>query len=135
MEENRDKELDVFLKKNIKEIRLEEPSSNFTTDVFSKIETLQTKDAYVHKPLISKWGWGLIGLLVVGITFFLFDSGALQESWFKYSKLEFFTKLSIFDSLNFISNTMVYGLIALVIFIYVQIFILKRHFSNTYQIK
>ncbi|MEO9511192.1 MAG: hypothetical protein ABJN84_14625 [Flavobacteriaceae bacterium] len=130
MEENKEKELDFFLKKNIKEIGLEEPSTNFTTDVFLKIQTLPIENVYVHKPLISKWGWCLIALLITGVSLLLLNTGPFQQNWIPVLKLDFFTKLALFDNLNFISNTMVYGFLALTIFIYVQVFVLKRYFAD-----
>lgn len=136
MEEDKDKDLDIFLKKTIKEINLEEPSSNFTADIFSKIRPLRTKDTLVHKPLISEWVWWFIGLLISGISFFLIiDDSYVQESWFHLSKLDFLNQLNVFNGVNLISDTVIYGLLALTIFIYIQVFILKRYFFNRYQLK
>ena len=62
-------ELDAFAKKYVKEIKVEQPSLEFTASIMQTIakeNRAKTKVLSVT-PLISKKGWALIFVFIVGI--------------------------------------------------------------------
>jgi hypothetical protein len=136
MEENRDKQLDDFVKKVVKKAGLEAPSDDFTQSIMSKIVAQNEKRMVTrYKPLISKTSW----LVLAGIAFFLlgyviFGNSDLTVSWMPsinevaIDNIRFMNTLANFQ----LPNTLVYSLTGLTLFIYVQIFYLKKHLESRY---
>ena len=54
MEENKNTQLDAFLKKQIQEIPLETPSQNFTSNIMDVLHDETAYSRIQYKPLISK---------------------------------------------------------------------------------
>ncbi len=80
MENKLDKNIDHLINKVIKQTELETPTNNFTVNLMSKIESLQTSKAIVFKPLISKAVWFVIGLIVVSLFAYSFYSPELSKN-------------------------------------------------------
>jgi len=138
MEENKEKEPDYFVKKIIQEIGLEEPSLNFTETVLSKIETAREPNSVtVYTPLISKFSWAILAVIVVGMgALALFGKVDTKNSWLEYINLDAVSEFTFLDSMANLKfpSTLVYGVLALTIFVYVQIFLLKNHLGKKYEL-
>lgn len=125
-------ELDAFTKKYIKEIKEEAPSIDFTSNLMNVLLQKENLAIYKATPLISKKVWGiLIGLLVVSI---FYVSRGTSLNWVKTPKLnlDFMSKIQIpnlFEGIT-VSNTMLYACFFFTIMIFVQIYVLKNHFTK-----
>lgn len=136
MEENRDKQLDDFVKKVVKKAGLEAPSDDFTQSIMSKIVAQNEKRMVTrYKPLISKTSW----LVLAGIAFFLlgyviFGNSDLTVSWMPSINEVAIDNIGFMNTLANLQlpNTLVYSLTGLTLFIYVQIFYLKKHLESRY---
>ncbi|MBT8182185.1 MAG: hypothetical protein KJO53_11415, partial [Eudoraea sp.] len=83
MEENRDKQLDDFVKKVVKSAGLESPSDDFTQSIMSKIAAQNEKSMVTrYKPLISKTSWlVLAGIAIFLSVYIIFGNSDLNVSW------------------------------------------------------
>ncbi len=135
MEENKEKELERFVQKTIKEVGLEEPSANFTHSVLSKIQLNVQERAVRHKPLISKSTWGVLTALVTGIfAYLILGNPKVEIPWLSSQKFEMSVNMDFVDALADLqlSNTFVYSLVGLVFFLGVQVVLLKNHIERRY---
>ena len=88
-----------------------------------------------YKPLISKTSW----LVLAGIAFFLlgyviFGNSDLTVSWMPSINEVAIDNIGFMNTLANLQlpNTLVYSLTGLTLFIYVQIFYLKKHMESRY---
>lgn len=124
-------ELDAFAKKYIKEIKVESPSVDFTANLMA---TLQKENTLVYKatPLISKKGWfTLASILVASI---LYVSRGTSLAWVKMPELnlELFSKIqlpNLFEGI-IVSNTMLYACFFFTVMIFIQVYMLKKHYTK-----
>ncbi|MEP3208787.1 MAG: hypothetical protein ABJN95_06350 [Maribacter sp.] len=134
MEEN--KELDDFIRKSIKEAGLEKPAVDFTDAVLSKIRVANQNDSLlVAKPLLSKTTWFLTFAAVAAIFgYVLFSDSTTESTWLAAVKLNKLTSFNL--SLNFpelsFSAAFIYGSIAIALFVWLQVFILKQRLDKRY---
>lgn len=134
MKESEQKEMDLFLKKAIKRLELEQVPLEFTDSVMAKLEQSQIESQKtIYKPLISKPAWYIIALILYGAGLFLGSSANLKSvDWVSVIKLNIIGSnnfLSVLQSIT-ISDTAVYGLLGLLIFIVIQIVYLRRFFAT-----
>ncbi|MGB5358391.1 hypothetical protein [Eudoraea sp.] len=136
MEDNKDKQLDDFIKKIVKSAGIETPSDGFTQNIMSKIVAQEEKITTIeYKPLISKTSWFVLAAFAVFLfTFIIFGNIDLNISWLPGIDQLAPNKVGFLDFLSQIHlpSTLVYGLSGLALFIYVQIFFLKKHLENRY---
>lgn len=139
MEDNKNKELDAFIRKVVKEVGFEKPAEDFTLSILSKIELIAKKNSVRYTPIISKSTWVGIALLVIIVFAYVIFTNSTAETagWLNILNLN---KLTAFNaSLKmpelFISNTYVYGFIGLAFFVGIQVFLLKRHFEKRYTLE
>jgi hypothetical protein len=136
MEENKDKQLDDFVKKVVKNIGLETPSDHFTQSIMSKIAAQKENSTItIYKPLISKTGWLVLAAITLFLfAFIIFGNLDLNVGWLPSIDRVASYKIGFFDTLKQLRlpNTLVYGLMGLTFFIYVQIIFLKKHLENRY---
>ncbi len=130
MKENVDKRLDQLSRKVIGKSTLEKPSFDFTANVMSQIERLSNARVFIYKPLISRWVWLFLGVLVTAIfTYVLFfssenDGGTIQSLIMKDSTMENIGKsLQGFK----VSEISVYAVLLFCAMLYVQIPIIKAY--------
>ena len=136
MEENKDKQIDDFIKKIVLESGLEQPSEDFTAAVLSKV-ALESKHSktILFKPLISKSTWGVLVAVVIGIIAFVYYGKVDTEiSWLPTLKLDVMVKYSPFDALPSVamSDSFTYALLALVLFVCIQLFAFKRYLDRQF---
>jgi len=134
MEKN--KELDDFIRKSIKEVGLETPSIDFTDSILSKIAVANEKNSLlVTKPLLSKTTWFLILAAVAAIFGYVLLGNSTTESvWLTAIQLNRLTSFNL--SLNMPnlapSATFIYGSIAIALFVWIQVFLLKQKLNRRY---
>ncbi|PIB29462.1 hypothetical protein [Maribacter sp. 4G9] len=131
MKEQEDKELDLFLKNAIKELRPEEVSANFNERLFQRIVQLDTKELK-YKPLISKTVWFSLALALIGLLGIGFIMEPNTNFWLFSLKYNTIGNLDFFDvRLEEIKwNSSSYAVLGFVIFILFQILFLKHYFSK-----
>lgn len=134
MEEN--KELDDFIKKSIQEVGLENPSEDFTNAIFSKIEN-QNSTTFVTKPLLSKYVWfGILTFVAAIFGFVIFGNMSMESTWGNAIQLNKLTSVNLslkMPNLPF-SNVFVYGLVAVAVFIWIQVLVLKKQLDKRYRL-
>ena len=137
MNGNVDKSLDQLSRKIMGKSNMEQPSLDFTSQVMLQIKTLTTSGAFIYKPLISKWVWWCMGVLVSSIftyvLFFSSESGAGATQHFLL-KDEIFGKMgSPFQNFN-ISEVSLYAVLLFCLMLYVQIPIIKAYRKKRYNV-
>ncbi len=134
MEEN--KQLDDFIRKSIKEAGLEKPTVDFTDAVLSKITVANQKDSFlVTKPLLSKTTWFLTFAAIAALfSYVLFSDSTTESTWLAAVKLNKLTSFNL--SLNFpevtFSAAFIYGSMAIAVFVWLQVFIIKQRLAKRY---
>ncbi len=132
-----DKNIEEFAKKLIKDAQLESPSSNFVNKVMDAIE-LETKRVKIkgYKPLISKWGW-LIILLVVSFLCYFMLTGTPQSSTLlaKYSSkfIDIIKAINIFEGIQ-LSKMFTFSFVFFSALVVLQIFVIKNYFNKQYTV-
>ncbi len=136
MEENKDKQLDDFVKKIVKSAGLETPSVGFTQNIMSKIVAQEAKSTVtVYQPLISKTSWLILATITLLLfAYVIFGKLDLTISWLPNINSEVLNKIGFMDALSQINlpNTAVYSLFGIILFFYVQIIFLKRHLESRF---
>lgn len=127
------KELDVFAKKYVKEIKRQKPSIDFTASVMNTIVAeQQQKSIYKTTTLISKKVWFLLISLFVAVPFIPLKIA--EKSLLQIPKVDFsfFDKIqipSIFSSIS-ISNITLFAILLFAFMVMVQVVFLKKHFDK-----
>lgn len=138
MEDNKDKQLNDFVKKIVKSAGLETPSDGFTQNIMSKIAAQEGKSsATVYQPLISKTSWLILATItLVLFTYVIFGKLDLSIGWLPNINSVTLNKIGFMEALSQIHlpNTAVYALIGIMLFFYVQIIFLKKHLENRYSL-
>lgn len=131
-----DKNLDNFIRKSVKDIGLEKPTEGFTELILSKIQpSTQVSPAFVYEPLLSKKAWFLMLLIVAAIFVYVIYGQFEQETtWLWMAKLNDLASFNLFGKIPNIpiSNTFVYGMLAVTFFVCIQILILKNRVDKAY---
>ncbi len=136
MKAEQDRKTDDFLRKLVVEAGADQPSEQFSRSVMEKIEQMPLRSSVIrYKPLISKKGWLPIAALVLGICFILLSADGNQE-WsdvpipFMEEISDLFHQNSFESLINMnsinIDHSVVYALLMLSIFFYIQIIYLKK---------
>jgi len=134
MEEvKKNQHIDIFVEKYLKEIKLESPSDDFTTTIMDAISVINIeKNKVIYKPLISKKGWLLIGIILVGIL--AIPLKGIESKWLTFPKLNFsFLENISIDGLfaEFtVSNIVLYACVLFGIFVSIQFIYLKGYFEK-----
>lgn len=132
MEENKNKQIDAFLKKQLQEIPLDSPSKDFTSRIMDVIDQEESTVTTVYKPLISKRVWIFVAATIAAIFFIPFQE--TEGSLFNKLSLD----LSIIGNLNpsglldgvSVSSTVFYGFVFFAIMVVIQVVFLKDYFNK-----
>ena len=117
----------------VKEVGVEKPSADFLQQVMSSVETISVKTTNIYQPLVSKMGWVVICLFVIGIFIGLLwstDSSSMLEPLnllFPYFK----SIKNPFSSFTFHTTT-IYGIVFAALLFMVQITVLKRRIDKAF---
>ncbi len=135
MGESKNKKLDDLVRKAVKEVGLETPSLNFTETVISRLETSGSTDAtLVYKPLISKIGWGVVVIIVAGLsTVAISGKMDTNSAWFN----KIFTGVMAENFLDAmptltLSDTVSYSLLIFFVGMVIQMILLKHHLNKRF---
>ena len=121
-----DKRLEKFVDQIMQGQALEQPSLDFESKVFSKINTPINSKVFVYKPLISKRAWLVILLVAVGLVANIYFGASTGNATIfddlALPKLEF----NVLESLNFNwSKSLIYAAITLLAMVGLQVPLLK----------
>ena len=117
----------------VKEVGVEKPSADFLQQVMSSVETISVKTTNIYQPLVSKMGWVVICLFVIGIFIGLLwstDGSSMLEPLnllFPYFK----SIKNPFSSFTFHTTT-IYGIVFAALLFMVQITVLKRRIDKAF---
>ena len=133
MKEQANTQVEKLVDKMMKSSALESPSVDFTSQILSKIETLQQSKTTVYQPLISKKIWVLIisGCMAL-VVYAFFSTSSESSSWLStvdYSKLPNFNISERLSTITF-SKTMMYAIVLLSLMVFVQIPLLKNYYDK-----
>lgn len=133
-DEASERELEKLAGKIFRDDTLNVPSLDFTSKVMSRIEVARHHSITAYVPLISRKVWGILGLGLLGTFLFSFLTEDQNKVgiWYNNFELPQFQLPNILDRLPAIpiSDTLVYGILAFTLFLYVQIFILKKYMDG-----
>ena len=136
MEENKDKNLDNFVRKSVKQAGLESPSDNFTTTLLAKIEASNQKVSITaYRPLISKVGWGALATIVVALSIFAwFGRVDTKLAWLEKMNMGALPQLDFLDKMPSLalSNIILYGLLVFGVFAVFQVLFLRQRLNSHY---
>lgn len=137
MNQQEDKQLDHLAKKIVKEASLESPSLNFTNAIMSQIKALEMNSATIYKPLISKTGWGVISMILLGaILYVILGSNTESSGWLSnvdLSVLSNFKLTNLFSGIA-IPKSVTYGVVLFGLMLSIQVLFLKRHFNKQFEV-
>ena len=110
---------------------LEQPSSDFTNNLMSHIETISHSSITVYKPLISKTGWVVIFMIISAIVAYVLSVGSSESSGL-------FENITLFDNienplanLSFnVSKTVLYATVLFALMVGIQIPLLKNYLNK-----
>ena len=133
MKEQANTQVEKLVDKMMKSSALESPSVDFTSQILSKIETLQQSKSTVYQPLISKRVWAIIAGVCAVFVVYLFNTTSTESSsWFATIDFSKFTNNRVSESLSdyTFSKTMMYAIILLSVMVFIQIPLLKNYFEK-----
>lgn len=132
MEKNRN--LNDFIAKSVKEAGYEKPSLNFTDLVISKIGTeKQSVTTMAYEPLLSRKAWaGILCFVALVFAYLLIGDVQLDARWL--ARLNSLTSFNLSGSLLDISvsSTLIYALLIGTFFVVVQVFMIKNYVDRRY---
>lgn len=132
MEENKNKKIDAFFKKQFQDIPLESPSKDFTSNIMDMIQQEEVSTTAAYKPLISKKVWILVAAAFTAVFFIPFqktEGSLLSEVSFDLSFLQNISFSNVFDGIS-VSSTVFYGFLFFGIMLLIQVLFLKDHFNK-----
>jgi len=132
MEENKQTQIDAFLKKQLQDIPLERPSQNFTSNIMDAIQQEESTATIKYKPLISKKVWFLVAAAIAAIFFIPFqkkEGGLLEKVSLDFSFLDELNVSGLFSGLS-VSTTVFYGLLLFAVMMLIQVVYLKGYFAK-----
>jgi hypothetical protein len=136
MENNREKQLDDFIRKAVNHAGLESPANDFTQNIISKIVLEKNKSTVtVYQPLISRTGWLILTIFtIILFAFVIFGNLDLHIGWLPAIDQLVPNKIGFVDSLLHLRlpNTLVYAITGLLLFVYIQLLFLKKYIESRY---
>jgi len=128
MKKHTDIHTDDLVDKIMKMSSPESPSSNFTDSVMSRIENIPVSSITSYKPLISKWFWLFVGLIVFLIYLYMaFQATAIN--YIDFSVVYDNKFVDVISSIAF-SKATTYGLLLTALMFLIQISLLKYYFNK-----
>ena len=137
MNQQDDKHLDHLAKKIVKEAALESPSINFTHAIMSQIEALEMSSATMYKPLISKTGWVVISMVLLGVILYaVFGSNTEGSGWLSTVDLSVLSNFKLTNLLSGVAipKTVTYCVVLFGLMLSIQVLFLKRHFNKQFEV-
>ena len=112
--------------------KLDSPSLNFTSEVIQKVEA-QRKERFAYTPLLPKWVFGTLAILVISFVLYTMkdmDLGVSQVNYFE--SLNFSTSwiTERLSGLN-LSKNLGYSILAFGVLVFVQAGLLNKYLYRT----
>ena len=129
MEAEHERKQEEQLKKLIQEQGWHTPRAGFTDAVMGALNSEAAAAPVSYKPLISRTAWGFLALAIGSVCLFMLlgnweqEAGFLSDRWAE--KLTSLMMYGYLDEMT-VSNSLVYAFLGLSVFVYIQIFLLKR---------
>lgn len=137
MEPDKDKNVEQIVQKAMNASNIERTSINFTANVMSKIENLETQKLK-YTPIISNSRWVIIVVcvlvLLISSSFLNFENefsyfdGLKDQISFDYVSFKFLSKINI-------SSVFLYGILMFGILFGIQIPLIKNYYFKRYNIQ
>lgn len=132
MEENKNTQVNAFLKRQIQELPLETPSKNFTSNIMNVLNDEKVYTTIQYKPLISKKIWFVAAAAIIAIFLIPFqkrEGGLLEKVSIDLSFADKISFSGLLEGLT-VSNTAFYGLLFFAIMVFIQVVYLKGQFDK-----
>ncbi|WP_317900103.1 hypothetical protein [Aurantibacillus circumpalustris] len=127
MKADENKNLGEFTDKIIKDLPLDAPSFDFTAKVMAKVSTIHVSKATMYTPLISKPVLIFILGSVLALFIYLLTKGTeTSTTWLTQLN---YTRFDLNKGFKF-SNILMYSVLSLTIFLFIQIHFLKNYFDR-----
>lgn len=136
MKKEIDKELDEFVGRLLRETPMESPSLNFTSKIMARVETMPQNELFIYRPLISKYVWGGIALvLFIGCLLVVFGNFEMAPSLWSFMDVER-PNFDLFKNIPRFSmpNTLIYGVLGFSFFACIQIVLIKHQFDKRFMV-
>ncbi|RSK39230.1 hypothetical protein [Mangrovimonas spongiae] len=129
-----DKQLEEFIDNVFENSNLESPSVDFSIQVMSKIQAINSTNTTTYKPLISRPVWIALGVIFVTFLSVVFGNATFtQSSWLTFLDFSIVSRLgNIFPS-NQLPSSLVYAILFFGIMLLVQLTWLKNYFNKRLQ--
>jgi len=105
-------------------------------DKLAKVEASATSSITVYKPLISKSGWLIISILVIGgLTYGIFSSGLEGLGWFDNVYYSIISNNKVTEAISRItfSKTLMYAIGLCGLMFLIQIPMMKHYFNRQFE--
>lgn len=133
MKTKSDQHIEDMVDRIMKEVSLDTPSLNFTSNVMMKVDTLMKPVTIVYKPLISKRSWVFVMVAIVGlICYFMLTPSVKSSGWFSNIDFSVVSNNILTNTISSLklSRTAFYAIIMLSVMLIIQIPILKNYFNS-----
>ncbi|MDT0559283.1 hypothetical protein RM697_11515 [Ichthyenterobacterium sp. W332] len=136
MDKHTEQHLDKLAEKVLKTPNLESPSVDFTTNIMNSINALPLSKSINYKPLISKYGWLAIIIVLISLSTYIMLNSTGDSTWLKRLDLSSLsnTKFTEVVSGFTISKTLIYAIGLLGIMLFIQIPILKQYHNKQFKV-
>ena len=128
-----DRKMDQFSKFIMDEIKLESPSKDFISNVMKSVEVESEKSRLlVYKPLIHKSVWGLIIILFLALSVYIFTGSTVNYyllSTLDINALNELSEIDLFKHISF-SRIFTFSFILFAALAVVQLFAIKNYFNK-----
>ena len=136
MDEAKENNLDNLVRKSVKELGLQGPSSGFTKNILAKIEAADQKvSVTAYRPLISKLGWGVLVMIVTALSaLVVFEKVDTSLAWLEKMNIGALPDLEFLDAMPglVVSNTMFYSVLIFAFFAVLQVLFIKQRLNGRY---
>jgi hypothetical protein len=135
MKKHKEKELNAFLEKTTKVLELEQAPKDFMQSVMQQVEIHKVNTHSIrYTPLVSTNIWIGITVVVVALFWFLgFENNHVSGDWFSVLRLNTIGNvdfLDVFPTGFSVSDSTIYALVGLLVFLGIQVIYLKQFFAN-----
>ncbi len=125
MKKHNEKEQEDLIRSVLRETNLETPSAGFTEQLLSRIEQLPVYGYTTsYTPLISGKAWSVIFLVMISLSLFaVFGMKDVTPEWISQLRLQERLDFSLPESVRNLNlpSALLYGLLAVTIYIYYQV--------------
>lgn len=133
MQDHTEQHLDKLAKKVMQTSTLESPTKDFTANIMSQIEGVSITASTSYKPLISKFGWAAIVLILMGISSFVMFSNLESTSLLEKIDFSFISNNKVTNAVSGItfSKIIMYIVVLFGGLWFVQIQLVKRQLEKS----